>query len=279
MRIFKFKSELQVYLNQLREIQTIGFVPTMGSLHQGHVALIDSAKSYSDIVVCSIFVNPKQFDSSQDFDKYPRSLSQDISLLNNINCDILYCPDESDIYSSSERADEFDLNGLDRYMEGKYRKNHFQGVATVVKKLFQLVAPHFAFFGEKDLQQLQIIKHITRQLDSGIKIMGVPTVRDDSGLAISSRNKRLNALELEKAKLLYQSLLYIRKNFTKKTVILLKEEIELNFRKQSELKLEYLEIVDIQNLQPIDIFLEKDRNAVCIAASISGVRLIDNIIF
>ena len=109
--------------------------------------------------------------------------------------------------------------------------------------------------------------------------MGVPTVRDDSGLAISSRNKRLNALELEKAKLLYQSLLYIRKNFTKKTVILLKEEIELNFRKQSELKLEYLEIVDIQNLQPIDIFLEKDRNAVCIAASISGVRLIDNIIF
>ena len=279
MRIFKFKSELQVYLNQLREIQTIGFVPTMGSLHQGHVSLIDSAKSYSDIVVCSIFVNPKQFDSSQDFDKYPRSLSQDISLLNNINCDILYCPDESDIYSRGERAAQFDLNGLDRYMEGKYRKNHFQGVATVVKKLFQLVAPHFAFFGEKDLQQLQIIKHITRQLDSGIKIMGVPTVRDDSGLAISSRNKRLNALELEKAKLLYQSLLYIRKNFTKKTVILLKEEIELNFRKQSELKLKYLEIVDIQNLQPIDIFLEKDRNAVCIAASISGVRLIDNIIF
>ena len=279
MKIFKLKSELVLYLNHLRNSKSIGFVPTMGSLHKGHLSLIEFAKFNCDIVVCSIFVNPTQFDDSDDFHNYPRDIKDDILLLQNINCDILYCPHESDLYFENQDVEYFNFNDLDKYMEGAQRRGHFNGVATIIKKMFEVVSPEKAFFGQKDLQQLQIIKHITNQLQLNVEIIGLPTVREASGLAMSSRNKKLSKSDFKKSTLIYESLMYAKENFTHMSVNELKIRIVSRFNNQSDLELEYLEIVDLKTLTPITKFLAKDKNAVCIAASICGVRLIDNIIF
>lgn len=279
MKIFKLKSELVLYLNHFRNSKSIGFVPTMGSLHKGHLSLIEFAKFNCDIVVCSIFVNPTQFDDSDDFYNYPRDIKDDILLLQNINCDILYCPHESDLYFENQNVECFNFNDLDKYMEGAQRRGHFNGVATIIKKMFEVVSPEKAFFGQKDLQQLQIIKHITNQLQLNVEIIGLPTVREASGLAMSSRNKKLSNSDLKKSTLIYESLIYAKENFTNMSVDELKTRIVSQFNNQPELELEYLEIVDLETLTPITKFLAKDKNAVCIAASICGVRLIDNIIF
>lgn len=279
MKIFKLKEDLKSYLNTQDDEKIVSFVPTMGALHNGHMTLISKAKQNSDLIVCSIFVNPTQFNNSEDLEKYPRTIDEDLAALNDLNCDVVYLPEVSDLYYENEKVKQFHFNGLDKFMEGRGRKGHFNGVATVVEKLFRIVNPNIAYFGQKDIQQLQIIKHITKQLDLDIEIIGVPTKREESGLAMSSRNKRLSESDLEKASLIYKTLLFIKENAPKHCVKELKEISIEKFQRHVELDLEYLEIVSLENLQPIKEYNEKGHNVACVAVSISSVRLIDNIIF
>jgi len=277
MKIFHQKTELKSYLNKNRDEKTISFVPTMGALHEGHLSLIKNAKDNSDIVVCSIFINPTQFNDPKDLEKYPVTTEKDIKLLISENCDVLYLPEVSDLYSENEKTKHFEFNGLDNFMEGAGRKGHFNGVATIVEKLFRIVNPDIALFGEKDLQQLQIIKYITKQLDLPIIIIGVPTKREVSGLAMSSRNKLLSVTDKQIATIINETLLFIKENSDK---YILEEIKQISIDKLNKnTDLEYLEIVDLETLSPISEFQGKNKNAACIAASISSVRLIDNIIF
>ncbi len=277
MKIFHQKTELKSYLNKNRDEKTISFVPTMGALHDGHLSLIKNAKVNSDIVVCSIFINPTQFNDPKDLEKYPVTTEKDIQLLISENCDVLYLPEVSDLYSENEKTKHFEFNGLDNFMEGAGRKGHFNGVATIVEKLFRIVNPDIALFGEKDLQQLQIIKYITKQLDLPIIIIGVPTKREVSGLAMSSRNKLLSVTDKQIATIINETLLFIKENSDKYTLEEIKQISVDKLNKNTDL--EYLEIVDLETLSPISEFQGKNKNAACIAASISSVRLIDNIIF
>ncbi|MBT7726577.1 MAG: pantoate--beta-alanine ligase [Flavobacteriales bacterium] len=277
MKIFHQKTELKSYLNKNRDEKTISFVPTMGALHEGHLSLIKNAKDNSDIVVCSIFINPTQFNDPKDLEKYPVTTEKDIQLLISENCDVLYLPEVSDLYSENVKTKHFEFNGLDNFMEGSGRKGHFDGVATIVEKLFRIVNPDIALFGEKDLQQLQIIKYITKQLDLPIIIIGVPTKREVSGLAMSSRNKLLSVTDKQIATIINETLLFIKENSDKYTIEEIKQISVDKLNKNTDL--EYLEIVDLETLSPISEFQGKNKNAACIAASISSVRLIDNIIF
>ena len=279
MKTFTLKSELKSYLNEIRKDKIVSFIPTMGSLHEGHLSLLQKAKESSDIVVCSIFVNPIQFNNSSDFEKYPRTTEIDINILTEKKCTILYLPEVSDLYQENEQVKQFDFDGLDNFMEGEGRKGHFNGVATIVEKLFRIISPEKAFFGEKDLQQLQIIKYISKQLQIPIEIIGVPTKREESGLAMSSRNKLLSEKNLQKATLIYQTLQFIEENSNNFTLVELKKLAIERFSNQIDLNLEYLEIVSLEKLQPISECRNKNENAARIAASISSVRLIDNIIF
>ncbi|MBT5353811.1 MAG: pantoate--beta-alanine ligase [Flavobacteriales bacterium] len=279
MKTFTLKSELKSYLNEIRKDKIVSFIPTMGSLHEGHLSLLQKAKESSDIVVCSIFVNPIQFNNPSDFEKYPRTTEIDINILTEKKCTILYLPEVSDLYQENEQVKQFDFDGLDNFMEGEGRKGHFNGVATIVEKLFRIISPEKAFFGEKDLQQLQIIKYISKQLQIPIEIIGIPTKREESGLAMSSRNKLLSETGIQKATLIYQTLKYIKENSDNFTVDQLKKIAIEKFSHQTDVNLEYLEIVSLEKLQPISEFKDANENAACIAASISSVRLIDNIIF
>ena len=279
MKIFKLKSDLQSYLADLRDMKIISFVPTMGALHQGHMSLIESAKNSSDIVICSIFVNPTQFNNPADLLKYPRNNEVDIKMLEDLDCDVLYLPDVIDLYNNNEKAKIFDFNGLDKFMEGSGRKGHFNGVATIIEKLFRIIKPNIAFFGLKDLQQLQIIKHITKQLSLPIEIIGVETKREKSGLAMSSRNSLLSEIERGKSMLISETLNFIKDNSTILSIDELRNQSIKKFKNQNFLDLEYLEIVSLNTLQPISKLGDKTTNAACISASISSVRLIDNIIF
>ena len=278
MLIFKTKSDLSSYLSSLTD-SLIGFVPTMGALHNGHLALLRQAKKQSSVVVCSIFVNPTQFDSKEDFNRYPDTLSDDITKLGKINCDVLYVPAVADLYAINEKAKHFNFNGLDNVMEAKFRKGHFDGVATIIEKFFNIIKPHKAYFGQKDLQQLLVVKSLTKQLNLPIEIVSVPTIREENGLAMSSRNKLLNAKQKLVASMLYESLAFCKASKDTFTIEELKTHLEKQFSEQLEVDLEYLEFVDANNLHPITVFKENDNNAVCIGAYVGGVRLIDNIIF
>lgn len=278
MLIFKTKSDLSSYLSSLTD-SLIGFVPTMGALHNGHLALLRQAKKQSSVVVCSIFVNPTQFDSKEDFNRYPDTLSDDITKLGKINCDVLYVPAVADLYAINEKAKHFNFNGLDNVMEAKFRKGHFDGVATIIEKFFNIIKPHKTYFGQKDLQQLLVVKSLTKQLNLPIEIVSVPTIREENGLAMSSRNKLLNAKQKLVASMLYESLAFCKANKDTLKIRELKTHLEKQFSEQLEVDLEYLEFVDANNLHPITVFKENDNNAVCIGAYVGGVRLIDNIIF
>ena len=279
MKTFTLKSELISYLNGIRKNKIVSFIPTMGCLHEGHLSLIQKAKQSSDIVVCSIFVNPTQFNNSKDLRNYPQTIESDFEKLKRANCDILYHPNVENLYNKNEEVKQFNFGGLDDFMEGISRKGHFNGVATIVEKLFRIVNPNKSYFGEKDLQQLQIIKYITRKIQLPIEIIGVPTKREKSGLAISSRNKLLSEVDLQKAPLIYQTLKFIKKKSDSFPVEELKKLAIEKFNNQADVSLEYLEIVSLEKLHPISEFRTENENAACIAASISSVRLIDNIIF
>lgn len=272
MKIIKEKSKLKEALCFL-STQKIGFVPTMGALHAGHISLINVSQSMCDITICSIYINPTQFNSKRDLNNYPSDNQRDIKLLKKNHCDIVFIPNDFEIYEDNLLRDEFDLNHLDVFMEGKHRPGHFQGVATVVNKLFKLIEPDIAFFGEKDLQQLMIIKHISNK--TNIKIVSVPTVREKNGIALSSRNKYLSKESFNSATIIFKSLCYCRDNINKYDIATLKSKVEKLFEK-SKFNLEYIEFVSVKSMHPVDVIC--NNLAICIAANSENVRLIDNII-
>jgi pantoate--beta-alanine ligase len=277
MIVFKTKEELTDYLSANSDA-CIGFVPTMGALHKGHLALLNEAKKQTSLVVCSIFVNPTQFNNQNDFKSYPKTIAEDLTLLEKINCDVAYLPEIADFYKEGEKAKKYDFGGLENDMEGKFRKGHFDGVATIIEKFFNIIKPQKAFFGQKDLQQLLIVKLLTKKLELSTEIIPVPTIREENELAMSSRNKLLNKQAFNKARLLYQSLLFCKKNKDGLSFLKMKEKITTRLSKE-KIELEYLTFTDSNSLQIITEPNPKGRTAVCIAAYIDGVRLIDNIIF
>ena len=277
MQDFTTKTELVAYLSKITNEKTIGFVATMGVLHQGHLSLIEESNRKCDITVCSIFVNPAQFNNLNDLVNYPNTINSDLEKLKRLACDVVYAPAIEDLYEKGEKAKVFDFGSLTTSMEGENRPGHFNGMTTIVEKLFNIIQPTIAFFGQKDLQQLQIVKALVKQMKSTIKIEGIPTIREENGLAKSSRNELLSESAKEETRLIYNCLDYCKNN-KKKGITELKYYIKNQFKQHKNLKLEYAEIVALNTMQPIEKWQGEKESAVCIAAYHSGVRLIDNII-
>jgi len=259
--------------------RSIGFVPTMGALHEGHISLIKQAKSENAICIGSIFVNPLQFNNVEDFNKYPIQHEKDIVMMEKAGCDILFMPEIQDFYPVKPKM-SIDMGPLDRVLEGAHRPGHFSGVAIVVTKLFHAVNPTKAYFGQKDLQQVAVINQLVRELNFPIQIVSCPIIREPSGLAMSSRNMRLS----EKGKSIASNL-FIALSLIKNAIIEGEQHIENaqdigkgHIKKMNGIKLEYLEIVDSDTLEPLNAIHSNMNIAVCIAAHIEGVRLIDNVV-
>ena len=279
MQIFKEKGTLSsLILTFKKDHFSIGFVPTMGALHQGHISLVAQALKACDKVIVSIFVNPTQFDNPSDLQKYPRTLDNDVELLSALSQDVIvFAPNPAEIYGEEIVSEHFTFDGLEDQMEGKFRKGHFNGVGTVVKKLFEIVQPDKAFFGEKDFQQLQIIRKLVEKNNLNIEIIGCPIDREGSGLARSSRNERLAPEQRLKARFLYETLTRVRQDFGTKSATEITHWVEDQFNANPELKLEYFEIADVETLQTIEETRDGKKYRAFIAAYSGEIRLIDNI--
>lgn len=260
-------------IRQENKGRRIGLVPTMGALHEGHLSLIKACKERCDVVVCSIFVNPTQFNNPDDLEKYPRKESEDMRLLEKEGCDFVYLPSVEDIYPNGKDGYTIDLGVLDEVMEGKYRPNHFDGVAMVVERFFEIVQPDFAFFGEKDFQQLAVVRRMTALRKLEVTIVPVETVRSTEGLALSSRNLRLNEEQQEDALIIYQTMMLAKQLKEQYAGPKEARSVLLAFFEKSPLALEYLEIVDEQTFLPAS---EWKNARICISAYCEQVRLIDN---
>lgn len=262
----------------LENCKSVGFVPTMGALHKGHISLVEQACKENDCVVVSIFVNPTQFNKAQDLEKYPRTLESDIELLKSVKGNIIvFSPNASDLYNKNISSKEYDFSGIENEMEGKHRKGHFDGVGTVLNILFRIVKPNKAYFGEKDFQQLQIVKKLVEIEKLPITIIGCPIIREESGLAMSSRNKRLNKKQLLESALIYKTLKEVQQKFNQLNFIELNEFVADTFSENQFLELEYFEIANSKTLKTEVL---KDQNLsyrAFIAVFAGEVRLIDNI--
>ncbi|MDY8135263.1 pantoate--beta-alanine ligase [Aquimarina sp. 2201CG5-10] len=262
----------------LKEKKTIGFVPTMGALHRGHLALVERAIQENDVVIVSIFVNPTQFNDNEDLVKYPRTLASDVDLLSELSSEIIvFAPTPKEVYGDDMKSIKYDFEGLEHEMEGKFRPGHFDGVGTVLKHLFSIVSPTKAYFGEKDFQQLQIVKKLVEIEKMSVTIVGCPIYREESGLALSSRNKRLNEKQKTASPLIYKTLKQVKTDFGIKNVNTLYDWVSEQFENSKELKLEYFEIAKISDLKSVK-HKEKDIEYRAFIAVFAGeIRLIDNI--
>mgnify|MGYP001021536175 FL=1 len=282
MKVINKTSDLQAIIEQFKnDGKSIGLVPTMGALHKGHLSLVKNSISNNDITVVSIFVNPTQFNNPNDLASYPRTVEKDLELLQTVGCDVVFAPEADDIYSKSETDSrfEFDFEGLDNVMEGKFRPGHFNGVVQIVSKLFDLVRPDRAYFGEKDFQQLAIIRLMTRRYNLPIEIVPCPIVREDSGLALSSRNSLLKDNEKQVASHIYAVLNESRQFVPQTEVEELKQCVIAAIEQKPELKVEYFDIVDGHTLKSIGKWDESDYVVGCITVFCGNVRLIDNICY
>jgi|TARA_R110002051_G_scaffold1418_1_gene7979 pantoate--beta-alanine ligase len=278
MIIFTEKHALKVYLSTLKaQDKTIGFVPTMGALHQGHLSLIKQAQQKNDVVIVSIFVNPTQFDNKEDLVKYPITLESDTKLLKSISCDVLFHPSVEEIYQENIVSENFDFDGLEHQMEGKFRDGHFNGVGTIVKTLFEIVEPDKAYFGQKDFQQFQIIKKMVEKHQLNLKIKGCKIFREKDGLAMSSRNTRLTKEQREIAPFIYKTLKKAKKKFTTENVEKVNEWVENQFKKEPLLELEYFTIANEKTLETINKKESGKKYRAFIAVFAGEIRLIDNI--
>jgi len=257
--------------------KTIGFVPTMGALHRGHIELVSRSVKENDCCVVSVFVNPTQFNNASDLEKYPRDINRDAELLNKSGCNIIFAPEASEIYNSDELNNnfEFDFGGLDKVMEGKFRPGHFNGVVQIVSKLFNLVQPNKAYFGEKDFQQLAIIHRMVEIMDFDVEIVDCSIVREESGLAMSSRNERLSAEQRKKAVEISKVLFESRNFVPELSPNELKNWVVEKINAVDGLEVEYFEIANTTTLQTIASWTEPSVG--CIAVFCGEVRLIDNI--
>jgi pantoate--beta-alanine ligase len=278
MKISEKISETVAHLKTIRDAKImIGFIPTMGALHKGHLSLVREAKKENGYVVCSIFVNPMQFNNKTDLQKYPRDILKDKELLESAGCDFLFFPSESEMYPEPVKED-FNFGELDKVMEGKFRPGHFNGVAVVVKKLFEIITPDRAYFGLKDYQQVVIINKLVKDYQLPVEIIPCTIVREKDGLAMSSRNQLLDKTSRKKAPMIYEALKMVKIQSGYSTIIEIKDYIEHLFHKTSNTKLEYFEIVDMYTLKPIKTWVESKNIIACIAVYFGNIRLIDNMI-
>ena len=279
MKIFNKKLDLQQFLAPFYlEKKAVGLVPTMGALHEGHLSLIQKALSENDIVVVSIFVNPTQFNNAEDLEKYPRNLSGDIKTIERLSQEVvIFAPEISEMYESTPKAISFDFGGLDKVMEGKFREGHFQGVATIVEKLFELVKPTRAYFGEKDYQQILIIKSMLEQRKLPVTLVPCPIVREESGLAMSSRNERLSPEGRKQAAFIYSVLQEAQKLFTTASVAEVEAFVKEQFSQKEVFDLEYFTITKADTLEEVKEKKSSESYRAFITVYVEGVRLIDNI--
>ena len=262
-----------------RENKTLGFVPTMGALHEGHLALIGQARQMSDIVIVSIFVNPTQFNEQSDYDNYPRDLTTDAALLSEYQVDYIFAPDASEIYGENFSTYVY-VENLTETLEGASRPGHFRGVATIVTILFNTIRPDFAFFGQKDAQQVTVIKRLTQDLGFETEIITAPIVREESGLALSSRNALLSSEERQKASIIYKALREAKtfvKNGERKAVTIA-EKIRQVIQSEPLARIDYIAVVDNETLAPVEKIGENDV-LIAVAVRFGKVRLIDNVVF
>jgi pantoate--beta-alanine ligase len=277
MLIIKTQSQLSFYLSQFNK--KIGFVPTMGALHDGHIYLIKQSKQAHDITVCSIFVNPTQFNNSIDFEKYPIQTASDIEKLYAAGCDCLYLPDVADIYLDGTAAlSYYPLGHLDELLEGSYRPGHYQGVCNVVDRLLHIVNPHTLFLGEKDYQQCMVLKKLIQITNRSTDVVIVPTQREPGGLAMSSRNQRLSPESFNTANHIYQELTSVVNAFGKMSFAQA-AQISIERLATYQIEVEYLSLADAESFHPLTDFEPDKEMVVLIAAYLEGVRLIDNIRF
>ncbi len=278
MKFFTKKQDLKAYISSKKaKNKTIGFVPTMGALHKGHLSLIKKAKKKNDIVVVSIFVNPTQFDKQEDLVKYPKTLENDTLLLEKVACDVLFNPSVEEIYNKNITAENFDFDGLEHQMEGKFRDGHFNGVGTIVKTLFEIITPDKAYFGEKDFQQLQIIKKMVKQNHLKVKIKGCPIFREDDGLAMSSRNTRLTEAQRKAAPFIYQTLQKAKQKSSTTTITNITNWVQNEFKNHPLLTLEYFTIAEEKTLKTVKNKESNKKYRAFIAVFAGKIRLIDNI--
>lgn len=279
MQVLKSKNELVSLIdNYKKEGKTVGFVPTMGALHHGHLSLVKECKKNSDITVVSIFVNPTQFNDPEDLKRYPRTLEKDAELLKSADCDLIFAPSVEEIYPEPDTR-KFDFGYIESVMEGARRPGHFNGVGQVVSRLFDIVRPDKAFFGMKDFQQIAIIKNMVEQLKYDIQIIPCPIVREESGLALSSRNTLLDEEHKKNAPHIYATLKKARNLASEMSVPDLKKWITDEINSNPFLETEYVEIVDDTTLKVIEDWTEKGKKVACVAVYAGKIRLIDNIIF
>jgi pantoate--beta-alanine ligase len=278
MKIFTTKLDVRACLLALKtKNKTIGFVPTMGALHKGHLSLINKATKKNDIVIVSVFVNPTQFDNQNDLKKYPKMVEKDIELLKSVSCNILFLPSVEEIYAENIVSENFNFDGLEHQMEGKFRVGHFNGVGTIVKTLFEIVTPNKAYFGEKDFQQLQIIKKMVKNNNLPVTIKGCPIFRENDGLAMSSRNIHLSKEQREIAPIIYKTLKRVCKKFDTENAEEIIEWVESEFKKQPLLDLEYFTIAEQKTLKSIKNKELNKKYRAFIAVYADKIRLIDNI--
>ena len=272
MRVYSSHKEL---LNSIKQKLSIALVPTMGSLHEGHLSLIEKAYSENDEIIVSIYVNPTQFNDKEDLKKYPRNIKEDLKKLNRFENIIVYAPDNNDLYEKNESSKQYDFGSFTSLMEGKYRPGHFDGVATIIEKLFKIFKPDNAYFGEKDFQQLLLIKTLTEQLNINTNVVGCETIRDVDGLAMSSRNKLMSYKERESAKEIIKLLLWAKEVYSEFDFIQIRNEIENRSKLIDSFKLEYFEIMNLAEFS--NISKKSNETRAFIACRIGNIRLIDNI--
>lgn len=278
MILAKTKKELNTHLSSINTGKELGLVPTMGALHKGHVSLVNKAISENKTVVVSIFVNPTQFNNAEDLKKYPITLEEDIALLQKVSDEIIiFTPSVDEIYSESVSSKLYNFDGLDKVMEGEFRDGHFDGVGTIVEALLTITKPHKAYFGEKDFQQLQIIKKLVELQQIPTEIIGCPIVRESNGLAMSSRNERLSKTTREKAAFIYKTLQTAKTKFGMKSAKYVSEWVEAQFKKHSIFQLEYIKIADVSTLKSTHRKQKNKKYRGFIAVYVEDVRLIDNI--
>lgn len=277
MLIFNKQEDLSAYLKSQKS-SSIGFVPTMGALHQGHLTLMNKAMSENDITVVSIFVNPTQFNNADDLAKYPRTLERDVEKIAHLSEKIVvYAPEVSDVYGENTISEHFDFDGIEDQMEGKFRKGHFDGVGTVLKRFFEIIKPTNAYFGEKDFQQLAIVKKLVSKYNIPVTIVGCPIHREESGLAMSSRNERLTAENKKEATLISRTLYKVKEDFGKKTLDEITAEVYDVFAKNPNFTLEYFEIANAETLRTATEIIAGEKYQAFIAVFINNIRLIDTI--
>ena len=272
MRVYSSHKEL---LKSIKHKLSVGLVPTMGSLHEGHLSLIEKAYSENDEVIISIYINPTQFNDKEDLKKYPRNIKEDLRKLNRFENIIVYAPENNDLYQKNESSKQYDFGSFTNLMEGKHRPGHFDGVATIIEKLFKIFNPDNAYFGEKDFQQLLLIKTLTEQLDIKTNVVGCETIRGADGLAMSSRNMLMSDKERKSAKEIIKLLLWAKEVYSRFDCVQIKDEIENRSKLIDSFKLEYFEIMNLEEFSSIS--KKNNETRAFIACRIGNIRLIDNI--